>query len=233
MVNCLPILEPTSHLEILKVVCLAVLLRSRADTTPVTGTGSLNGGDGGFVDEPQSDFPLPGSPESKRYRSGGLIGQDLVRMTIRCSQALVKLMKMGKTYKSPSRFQYPENQFFDFLKAQDSIKFNQSLANPTLILQEGGEKSLGSDAGKISSMARLVERSSNEALVSVGSRLITGFNVKQDVNGNSFCEPNFPMLGLHLALELKKLMTMGSFLFRCLRKFRLQLVKGMREIVEA
>ena len=38
---------------------------------------------------------------------------------------------------SPTRFQYPSNQFFDFLTAQIQSSSTKTLASPTLIIQEG------------------------------------------------------------------------------------------------
>jgi type IV pilus assembly protein PilQ len=109
------------------------------------------------------------------------------------------------SYKSPTRFRYPENKFFDFLRASITSSSTKVLANPTLILQEGDEKSVGTDSGRISADGKIGREKSNEALVSVGSRLITGYSVKQDVNGNSFCEPTFDNAGLTFGARVEKI----------------------------
>jgi len=176
-----------------------------ADTTPVPGTGSLSGGEG-FVDEPQAAFPMPGSSSTVGGLPVGPYRPDFGTYDNPLQPGVSEIDEEGKiSYKSPTRFRYPENQFFDFLRASITSSSTKVLANPTLILQEGDEKSVGTDSGRISADGKIGREKSNEALVSVGSRLITGYSVKQDVNGNSFCEPTFDNAGLTFGARVEKI----------------------------
>ncbi|MDA7634164.1 general secretion pathway protein GspD [bacterium] len=176
---------------------------SAADgTTPLPGTGTLAGENTPFFDQPNSPYPLPGS--GSNY--GAQTRPDFGTYDNPMQPGVSEVDEEGKvTYQSPTRFRYPENQFFDFLRASIVSSTTKVLANPTLILQEGDEKSVGSDSGKISADGKIGREKSNEALVSVGSRLITGYSVKQDGNGNSFCEPTFGNAGLTFGARVEKI----------------------------
>ncbi len=175
-----------------------------ADTTPLSGTGSLGGGEG-FVDEPSASFPLQGSSTTVGGLTRGPYRPDFGTYDNPLQPGISEIDEEGKvTYQSPTRFRYPEDQFFDFLRASITSSTTKILANPTLILQEGDEKSVGSDSGKISADGKIGREKSNEALVSVGSRLITGYRVKQDGNGNPFCEPTFSNAGLTFGARVEK-----------------------------
>ena len=176
---------------------------SAADgTTPLPGTGTLAGENTPFFDQPNSPYPLPGS--GSNY--GAQTRPDFGTYDNPMQPGVSEVDEEGKvTYQSPTRFRYPENQFFDFLKASIVSSTTKVLANPTLILQEGDEKSVGSDSGKISADGKIGREKSNEALVSVGSRLITAYKVKQGVNGNSFCEPTFSNAGLTFGARVEKI----------------------------
>ena len=175
------------------------------NTTPLSGIGTLVGGKG-FVDEPQSAFPLPGSSTTVGGLPRGPYRPDFGTYDNPLQPGVSEIDEDGKAiYRSPARFRYPEDQFFDFLRASITSSTTKILANPTLILQEGDEKSVGSDSGKISADGKIGREKSNEALVSVGSRLITGYSVKQDGNGNSFCEPTFSNAGLTFGARVEKI----------------------------
>ena len=175
------------------------------NTTPLSGIGTLVGGKG-FVDEPQSAFPLPGSSTTVGGLARGPYRPDFGTYDNPLQPGVSEIDEDGKAiYRSPARFRYPEDQFFDFLRASITSSTTKILANPTLILQEGDEKSVGSDSGKISADGKIGREKSNEALVSVGSRLITGYSVKQDGNGNSFCEPTFSNAGLTFGARVEKI----------------------------
>ena len=176
---------------------------SAADgTTPLPGTGTLAGENTPFFDQPNSPYPLPGS--GSNY--GAQTRPDFGTYDNPMQPGVSEVDEEGKvTYQSPTRFRYPEDQFFDFLRASITSSTTKILANPTLILQEGDEKSVGSDSGKISADGKIGREKSNEALVSVGSRLITGYSVKQDGNGNSFCEPTFGNAGLTFGARVEKI----------------------------
>ena len=198
------------------------------DTTPVPGTGSINGGEG-FVDEPRGNFPLPGSPTSVGGLRRGPFRPDFGTDENPLQPGISEIDDEGKaTYKSPSRFRYPTNQFFDFLKAQIESSSTKILANPTLILQEGSDKTSGSDSAKISSDGKIGRERSNEALVSVGEKLITSFSVKQDENGNAFCEPNFSNAGLTFGARIEKIDDNGFVSFSLSPE-----ISASTEIVEA
>ena len=174
------------------------------DTTPVSGTGSLSGGKP-FKDEPQASFPLPGSSTTLRGMPLGPYRPDFGTYDNPLQPGITESDDGKTSLSSPTRFRYPEDQFFDFLRASITSSSTKVLANPTLILQEGDEKSVGTDSGRISADGKIGREKSNEALVSVGSRLITGYSVKQDVNGNSFCEPTFDNAGLTFGARVEKI----------------------------
>ena len=105
------------------------------------------------------------------------------------------------------------NQFFDFLTAQIQSSSTKVLASPTLILQEGAEVMRGSDGIPISSDGLVARERSNEALVSVGTRLVTSYKVQQDQNGNSFCQPIFSNSGLTFGARVDKIDDNGFVTF--------------------
>ena len=173
-------------------------------TTPVPGTGSLVGG-AVFLDQPVDRVPLPGSgssrPDFGTYKNPLQPGVSDIDE------------EGGVAYQSPTRFRYPQDQFFDFLSAQIQSSSTKLLASPTIILQEGGEKMLGSDGSSISSDGKVGRERSNEALVSVGTRLITSFQARQDVNGNIYCQPSFSNAGLTFGARVDKIDDNGFVTF--------------------
>ena len=173
-------------------------------TTPVPGTGSLVGG-AVFLDQPVDRVPLPGSgssrPDFGTYKNPLQPGVSDIDE------------EGGVTYQAPTRFRYPRDQFFDFLSAQIQSSSTKLLASPTIILQEGGEKMLGSDGSSISSDGKVGRERSNEALVSVGTRLITSFEAQQDVNGNIYCQPGFSNAGLTFGARVDKIDDNGFVTF--------------------
>ena len=185
-------------------------------TTPIPGTGSLNGGEG-FVDRPKSAFPLPGSvtrvgPDGS-FESGPF-RPDFGTFNNPLQPGVDEIDEDGRiTYRSPTRFQYPVNKFFDFLTAQIQSSSTKILASPTLIIQEGSESTQGSDASKISADGKVGRERSNEALVSVGTKLVTSFEVKQDENGNNFCQPVFSNAGLTFGARVDKIDDNGFVTF--------------------
>jgi len=108
---------------------------------------------------------------------------------------------------------YPDNQFFDFLKAQIVSSNTKILASPTLILQEGTSPNGGTDAARISSDGKVGREKSNEAFVRVGTQLVTSYSVKQDINGNNFCEPVFGNAGLTFGARVEKIDDNGFVTF--------------------
>lgn len=110
---------------------------------------------------------------------------------------------------------YPDQQFFDFLRAQIVSENTKVLASPTLILQEGGQpnESSSTDAKPISSDGKIGRERSNEALVRVGTQLVTAYDVKQDALGNAFCQPVFGNAGLTFGAKVDKIDDNGFVTF--------------------
>jgi len=114
---------------------------------------------------------------------------------------------------------YPDNQFFDFLQAQIVSSNTKILASPTLILQEGEgpnggkpEKE-GTDAVRVSSDGQVGRERANEAFVRVGTQLVTSYRIRQDINGNNFCEPVFGNAGLTFGARVEKVDDNGFVTF--------------------
>ena len=185
-------------------------------TTPVPGTGSLTGG-AGFMDRPDSSFPLSGS--TTRVGSNGVVERGPYRPDFGTydnplQPGISKVDEDGvTTFTPPTRFQYPANQFFDFLTAQIQSSSTKILASPTLIIQEGSEAAEGSDGAEISSDGKVGRERSNEALVSVGTQLVTSFEIRQDENGNNYCQPVFGNAGLTFGARVEKIDDNGFVTF--------------------
>ena len=185
-------------------------------TTPVPGTGSLTGG-AGFIDRPNSSFPLSGS--TTQIGSNGVVERGPYRPDFGTYEnplqpGISEVDEDGvATFTPPTRFQYPANQFFDFLTAQIQSSSTKILASPTLIIQQGSEVAEGSDGAEISSDGKVGRERSNEALVSVGTQLVTSFEIRQDENGNSYCQPVFGNAGLTFGARVEKIDDNGFVTF--------------------
>jgi type IV pilus assembly protein PilQ len=99
------------------------------------------------------------------------------------------------------------------LQAQIVSRSTKILASPTLILQEGDEPYGGSDAERISSDGKIGRSKTNEAFVRVGTQFVTAYAVKQDINGNNFCEPRFGNAGLTFGARVDKIDDNGFVTF--------------------
>jgi type IV pilus assembly protein PilQ len=108
---------------------------------------------------------------------------------------------------------YPDSEFYDFLQAQIVSSSTKVLASPTLILQEGDEPYGGSDAARISADGKIGRSKTNEAFVRVGTQYVTGYSVRQDINGNNFCEPQFGNAGLTFGARVDKIDDNGFVTF--------------------
>ncbi|QNG27548.1 type II secretion system protein GspD [Synechococcus sp. HK01-R] len=178
-------------------------------TTPISGTGRIVE-EGQFLDQPQAPYPLPGS----KTNPGGPYRPSFGTYQNPLQPGVTEIDEEGKiTYEAPTRFQYPTNQFFDFLVAQIQSSSTKVLASPTLIIQEGDESAQGSDSAKISSDGKVGRERSNEALVSVGTQLVTSYEVKQDINGNNFCQPVFSNAGLTFGARVDRIDDNGFITF--------------------
>ena len=108
---------------------------------------------------------------------------------------------------------YPDNEFYDFLQAQITSSSTKILASPTLILQEGAELYGGSDDERISTDGKVGREATNEGFVRVGTQFVVGYDVKQDVNGNNFCQPVFGNAGLSFGARVDKIDDNGFVTF--------------------
>ena len=182
---------------------------AQSDTTPLSGTGALRE-EQGFLDQPQSPYPFPGSPSSPGgpYRPGFGTKENILQ------PGVTEIDEKGKiTYAPPTRFQYPSNQLFDFLVAQIQSSNTKILASPTLIIQEGGEMANGTDQTSVSSDGKVGRERSNESLVSVGRKLVTNYRIVQDRNGNAYCQPVFSNSGLTFGARVDKIDDNGFVTF--------------------
>ncbi|HGY5558151.1 MAG TPA: type II secretion system protein GspD [Prochlorococcus sp.] len=109
------------------------------------------------------------------------------------------------TTRNPS-LNYPDQVFYDFLKAQILSKSTKILASPTLILSENAES--------IDSSSDDVGRSrANEALVAVGSQVIVKCEKNEDSNGNISYESIRETAGLTLGARVQKIDDNGFVTF--------------------
>ena len=179
-----------------------------AGTTPIPGTGVTDGG-GVFLDRPSSPYPLPAGVGVERRP--GLIS---VLMTTLFSRVSAEIDEEGRiTYEPPSRFQYPVNQFFDFLSAQIQSNSTKLLASPTLIIQEGEGKMNGSDGTQIGSDGKVGREQVNEALVSVGDRVVTSYRIREGENGSIFLSLNLTNAGLTFGARVDRIDDNGFVTF--------------------
>ena len=118
----------------------------------------------------------------------------------------------GRVRRNPG-LNYPDSEFYDFLQAQIVSRSTKILASPTLILQEGDEPYAGSDAERISSDGKVGRSRTNEAFVRVGTQYVTAYSVRQDINGNNFCEPKFGNAGLTFGARVDRIDDNGFVTF--------------------
>ena len=125
---------------------------------PLPGTGVLDGGEG-FVDRPSSAYPFPGS-QTEIGSDGATRGPyrpDFGTYDNPLQPGIDEIDEEGRvTYQAPTRFQYPVNQFFDFLSAQIESSSTKLLASPTLIIQEGEGEMEAPMGRRLARMARWV-----------------------------------------------------------------------------
>ncbi|MFM2079908.1 MAG: hypothetical protein RLZZ219_590 [Cyanobacteriota bacterium] len=126
---------------------------------------------------------------------------------------------------------YAKDNFYDFVKAKVVSRNTKVLASPTLILSEnpdplisgaavsaissdGGSGSGGGGSDSGLSQATIGRPYSNEAFVTVGTQVITSYNVVQGQNetGNT-CEPEFSTAGLTFGARVSKIDDNGFVTF--------------------
>ena len=98
---------------------------------------------------------------------------------------------------------YPDQAFYDFLRAQIVSSNTKIMASPTLILSESSQ-SIPGEIGR---------DNANEAYVRLGDKVVTAFSVTSDDNGNIFCEPTFETAGLSLGAMVSKIDDNGFVTF--------------------
>ena len=190
------------------------------NTTPLTASGSLPASGTPFFDTPNSPYPFPGSGASvPGFGNANTVRPDFGPNSNPLQPGVSGIDVDDETgavtyeYSSPTKFQYPSDQFFDFLSAQIQSSSTKLLANPTLIIQEGEGEMLGSDGTAIGADGKVGRERANEALVSVGTRLVTSYKVREGENGSIFCEPELETAGLTFGARVDKIDDNGFVTF--------------------
>lgn len=165
-----------------------------------------------------TDF-TPGTPETRSFSViNGAVVENITPGT-----------PDAYTFGNPAAFQYPRNQFFDFVKAQITSGTTKVLASPTLILSENSGEINSQDSANSSSIAddnflgaistnnlvpTIGRSKANESAVVVGERIITGYQVQAGQNGapNS-CQPEFGIAGLTFGARVSKIDDNGFVTF--------------------
>jgi type IV pilus assembly protein PilQ len=138
---------------------------------------------------------------------------------------------------SPTKFAYPRNQLFDYIRATITSSSTKVLASPTLILSENseelrkGEDTLALNIANLSSggsgnnsnstgntgsdnNATIGRTKANESYVTVGEQVITNYTVTTGTNGNgNSCQPEFGIAGLTFGARVSKIDDNGFVTF--------------------
>lgn len=235
-----------------------------ANGSPIVGAGRFKlpgpGGNGDLFLTPNfnSGVASPGSPTpfyNPNYpaRPGfgsytnpgqpGVISIDAgtppTRTTSLLNGAIVENVNPGTpdkyTFSSPNAFQYPRNNFFNFVKAVIESSSTKVLASPTLILSENIDdagsspsQNQASSAGSSLGGTSFINNTStnnfipsigrnrgNESAVVVGEQVVTSFNVQAGQNGapNS-CQPVLGVAGLTFGAQVSKIDDNGYVTFK-------------------
>ncbi|MFN9546968.1 MAG: type II secretion system protein GspD [Cyanobacteriota bacterium] len=172
-------------------------------------------------------FNNPGKPGVTTFTPGTAS----TRTVTVVNGALVETVTPGTPntfeYELPSAFQYPRNQFFDFVRATIESRTTKVLASPTLILSESAEL-LSSDSGTGSVptdnflgqtstndiVPKIGRKRANESAVVVGEQLITNYTVQAGQNGApNTCQPEFGIAGLTFGARVSKIDDNGFVTF--------------------
>ena len=122
--------------------------------SPLVGSGAfqLPGGGQVFRDQPVRQYPYEGAGTGYPYQQSGSSGNIYVRPGYgpysSPGQPGVTNVTTANgvntyTFETPKNFEYPENQFFDFLEAQIVSRSTKVVADPTLMVQEGENSTVG------------------------------------------------------------------------------------------
>jgi len=123
--------------------------------SPLVGSGAfqLPGGEQVFFDQPVRQYPFRGAGSTDPYRPNGALvnGYDL-RGNNYSRPGYGPFTSPGQpglddvaanTWSVPKNFEYPKDQFFDFVKASVLSASTKKLADPTLMVLEGESSSVG------------------------------------------------------------------------------------------
>ncbi|MEB3332779.1 MAG: secretin N-terminal domain-containing protein [Synechococcaceae cyanobacterium] len=126
---------------------------------------------------------------------------------------------------------YPKDNFYDLLKAQITSSKTKVLASPTLILQENasllregssetevtqsGTTTVGQGVSLISLNTPIGRRRANEAVVRVGTNVVTNYTLTTSgtTNNQVFCTPQLSTAGLVLGARVEKIDDNGFVTF--------------------
>lgn len=127
-----------------------------------------------------------------------------------------------RTWATPTAFQYPPNQFFDFVRAVIESRSTKILASPTLILsedlasfdKENNDNKSGQGGSRQASNTTIGRTKANEAAVIVGEDVIVSFNVQAGQNGApNTCQPILDTAGLVFGARVSKIDDNGFVTF--------------------
>jgi len=114
-------------------------------------------------------------------------------------------------------FQYTANELYNFLSAQIRSTNTKLLANPTLILSESAEKITGGAEviGQVGSTTASIGRPyANESFVTLGTNLITNYEVTTNEEGGYYtCNAEFSTAGLTFGARVHKIDDNGYVTF--------------------
>jgi len=115
---------------------------------------------------------------------------------------------------------YGATKFFDSLQAQIESESAKVIASPTLIIGEnsdlidGGDSVAAVDVEGAGQAASIGRRSGNESFVSVGSQVITSYDVTAGQNGaGNSCQPQFGTAGLTFGAKVSRIDDNGFVTF--------------------
>jgi type IV pilus assembly protein PilQ len=232
-------------------------------TTPQVGTGALTPTDSGFIDN-LKNVPYPGAttdvngnkfffrPPFGQYGNPLQPGvSEFVPGTPGTPERFVFNPITGETtiipgtpgtadsykFSAPTKFAYPKNQLFDYIRATITSSSTKVLASPTLILSENaeelrkGDDTQGINIANLSSggsnnnsgssgnsgsdnTATIGRTKANESYVTVGEQVITKFTVtRSNFNNAITCEAELGIAGLTFGARVSKIDDNGFVTF--------------------
>ncbi|MFM8526408.1 MAG: type II secretion system protein GspD, partial [Cyanobacteriota bacterium] len=219
-----------------------------ANGSPIVGAGRYKlpgpGGEGSiFLNPPPPGsatpffnpnyFARPGFGAYDNPGQPGVISIDPPQVVT--GNGITQLIQGKQTYAAPQAFQYPRNNFFDFVKAVIESSTTKVLASPTLILSEVAEEAPGTSSQTNSSaqggnlggtsfinntstnnfIPSIGRNKGNESAVVVGEQVVTSFNVQAGQNGApNTCQPVLGVAGLTFGAQVSKIDDNGFVTFK-------------------